>query len=111
MKARAFLLGLVAGGLGGILLLEFGIGLPVLALVAFAVGVATRPRPVGAAGTLVGWGATWIAVLANAARACTVDQNCGESPPSVVPWIAAGSVLVVTGVTLLMLSDRGRAAH
>jgi hypothetical protein len=110
LKARAFLLGLVAGSLGGLLLIEFGIGLPFLAVVAIAVGCAARPLPVGAAGTLIGWGATWIAVLATAAHACAVDQNCGDSPPSVAPWIAAGSVLVVAGVTLLLLSDRRRAA-
>ena len=109
LTARAFLFGLVAGALGGLLLVEFGIGLPVLAALAIAVGCAARPRWVGAAGTLIGWGTLWIALLAVAARACATDQTCGDSSPSVVPWIVAGAGLIVGGLVLLALG--GRAGH
>ena len=110
LRLRAFLLGLVAGALGGVLLVEFGIGLPFLAALAIALGCAARPRPMGAAGTLIGWGATWIAVLASAAHACAVDQTCGDSPPSVAPWIVAGLGLVLAGSVLVLSSDRRRPA-
>jgi hypothetical protein len=109
VNRRTFLFGLVAGALAGILLVEFGIGLPILAALAIAVGCAARPRPIGAAGTLIGWGALWIALFASAARACVIDQNCGDSPPSVVPWIVAGGGLIVVGLAILVLS--GRAAR
>jgi hypothetical protein len=108
VTARAFLLGLVAGGLGGILIVEFGIGLPFLAVLAIAVGCAARPRPTGAGGTLIGWGATWIALFANAARACGADRDCGDSPPGVAPWIVAGIGLILMGSVLLA---RGRRRH
>ena len=105
-RLTAFLLGLVAGGLGGILLIEFGIGLPVLAVPAIAVGCAIRPRWVGAGGTLIGWGATWIALLSIAARACATDQTCGDSPPNLVPWIVVGAGLIAIGLGLLVRSAR-----
>lgn len=106
MKRRAFLFGLSAGALGGILLIEFGIGLPFLAAAAIAIGIVVAPIPIGAAGTLVGWGVTWTALLAIAARRCAVDQNCGDSPPNIAPWIAAGFGLIVVGLMLLVLGNR-----
>jgi hypothetical protein len=109
LKARSFLLGLVAGALGGFLLLEFGIGLPFLGPLAIVVGAAAPPIPFGAAGTLIGWGTLWAAAFANAARACAVDQNCGDQTPSVAPWVAAGACLIVAGFALL-LRLRGRPA-
>jgi hypothetical protein len=106
LRTRAFLLGLVAGGLAGILLVEFGIGLPFLALAAVTVGLAIRPRPMGAAGTLIGAGGALIAILANAARACTIDQDCGSSVPDLTPWIATGVALVAAGLMALILASR-----
>lgn len=109
LRLRAFLLGLVAGGLGGILLIEFGIGLPVLAAPAIAVGCAIRPWPIGAAATLIGWGAAWIVLIGNAAHACEVDANCGDAPPDVGPWILVGAGLIAVGLGLLIRS--GHEGH
>lgn len=106
MRGRAFLLGLVAGALGGLLLVEFGIGLPFLAALAIAIGCAVRPRWVGAAGTLIGWGSLWIVLLTIAARACATSPSCGDTPPSVVPWITAGAGLIAVGLALLASSGR-----
>ena len=111
MTARAFLLGLMADALDGVLLIEVGFGFPVPAIGAIAIGTVVAPIPVGASGTLVGWGTTWAALFAMAARNCAVDRNCGDSPPSVAPWIAIGLGLVVAGFGLLALSSRKRIAR
>ena len=103
MTARAFLLGLVAGGLGGILMVSFGIGLLFLGPLAIAVGNATRPRPVGAAGTLIAWGATWLALFARVAVGGSVDQTCSDGP-ELRPWIAINVGLMLGGFGLLAAS-------
>ena len=110
MTVRALLLGLIAGALGGLLTLSFSVGVPFLGPLAIAVGCAARPRPIGAAGTLIGWGATWLLLFARVAGSCSIDQDCGDGP-NVGPWMAAGVGLIVAGVVLVGAAyhrDHGR---
>ena len=100
MTGRAVLVGLVAGGLGGIITLSWGIGIPGLGLLAIAVGCLAPPRPTGAGATLIGWGATWLALFARLSVSCSTDGDCG-SGTDVGPWMAVGVGLVVVGFSLL----------
>ncbi len=104
MRTRALLLGLVAGALGGLVLLSWRVGMPWLGLIAIGVGALAPPRPFGLAGTLVGWGCVWIALFLQADAACD-PASC--SGPSVAPWLAASAALVVAGL-LITGVDRAR---
>jgi hypothetical protein len=96
--ASAFGLGLVAGALGGLMTVTFSVGVPFLGPLAIAVGCLARPRPIGAGGTLIGWGATWLALFTRVSSSCSVD--CGNGP-DVRPWMAGAAGLVVGGFALL----------
>jgi hypothetical protein len=61
----AFGIGAIGGVIGVLSILSFA-GIFAVGLIALLGGVALRPRPFGAAGVLIGWAATWIAVLAAA---------------------------------------------
>lgn len=101
VTGRAILVGLIAGGLGGILTLSWGVGFGVgLGPLAIAVGCLAPPRPTGAGATLIGWGATWLALFARVVGGCSTDGDCG-SGSDVGPWMTAGIGLVVGGFALL----------
>ncbi len=105
---RAWLLGLFAGAVGGLVLISWGIGLPALGLVAFAVGAAAPPRPFGLGGALVGLGMIWLALFGRLAMTCHPDVGC--SSPDLTPWLVAASVLLATGAVLsALLAARRRA--
>ena len=97
-RRGTFILGLVAGGLGGLILLSWGIAMPWLGLFALAIGGTARPRPVGVAGVLIGWGLTWLALFANAGFRCSTDASC--SGPDMTPWFIAAGILVAAGVAV-----------
>jgi len=98
-KARALLLGLVGGGLGGLILLSWGVGLPWLGMIAAAVGATAPPRPVGAAGACIGWGGSWLALFVGMAINCSADSSCYA--PDTSPWIIASLGILAVGVVLL----------
>jgi hypothetical protein len=100
VTGRAVLVGLIAGGLGGLLTLSWAVGLPFLGPLAIVVGCLAPPRPTGAGATLVGWGATWLALFARVASSCSTDMDCG-SGTDVGPWMTVGVALIVGGVALL----------
>jgi hypothetical protein len=93
-----FLLGLVAGGLGGLILLSWGIAMPILGLLALAIGGTAPPRPMGLAGTLMGLGLAWLALFANAGSRCSTDASC--SGPDMTPWLIAAVILIAAGVAV-----------
>lgn len=100
LTGRAVLLGLIAGGLGGLLTLSWAVGTPFLGPLAIVVGCLAPPRPAGAGATLVAWGATWLALFARVASSCSTDMDCG-SGFDLGPWMAAGVGLIVVGLALL----------
>jgi hypothetical protein len=111
--SRTWLLGAVAGSLGGLLLLLSGAVLVVLAVVAFAIGAAARPRPFGLAGTLIGWGGAWLALLARAELACAAanarpNEGCVGADP--LPYVVLCLCLVGAGLGSLGLGVM-RARH
>jgi hypothetical protein len=110
LKARGFVLGLIAGGLGGLLSLTWAVGVPFLGPLAIVVGCLIRPRPTGAGGTLIGWGATWLVLFARVAGSCSTDRDCGGGP-DIEPWMAAGVGLILVGLALLAAAYRRRDGH
>jgi hypothetical protein len=104
-----WLLGLVAGALGGVLTLSWAVPVPGLGLLPLAVGMLAPPRPFGAAGTLLGWGATWAALLLRADAACDPSSCQG---PDISPWLVASAILVVAAIGLLAVGIvRSGAQH
>jgi hypothetical protein len=105
-RIRALLVGLIGGGLGGLILLSWGVGLPWLGAVAIAVGAAAPPRPVGAIGALIGWGGTWLALFVGLRVNCTADPSCYASDSA--SWIVASIGILVVGLVLGAVGLRGR---
>ena len=98
----AFGLGVLGGVIGGLSLLSFA-GIFLIALIAIVGGVVVRPRPFGAAGVLIGWGVTWISLLAAAQSRCD-PASCVA--PDLTPWVAAGIGLIAVGLVLLAVAIR-----
>jgi hypothetical protein len=98
-RGPAWLVGLVAGSLGGLLSLTWAVPVPGLGLVAIVVGCLIPPRPFGAAGALIGAGATWATLLLGASAACDPASCVG---PDLTPWLLSSMVLVVVGTGLLV---------
>ncbi len=99
-RLRAWLLGLFAGALGGLIVISWGIGLPVLGVVAFAVGAAAPPRPVGLGGALVGLGAVWLALFGRLALTCRPDVGCYS--PDLTPWLLGAALAAAAGGILTL---------
>jgi len=100
----AFGLGVLGGTLGGLSLLSFA-GIFLIALIAIVGGLLLKPRPFGAAGVLVGWGTTWIIVLAGAQARCDPASCTG---PDLTGWFVAGAVLILLGAAALVVGIRRR---
>ena len=100
----AFGLGVLGGTLGGLSLLSFA-GIFLIALIAIVGGLLLKPRPFGAAGVLVGWGATWIIALAGAQARCDPGSCTG---PDLTGWFVAGTVLILLGAIALVVGIRRR---
>jgi hypothetical protein len=108
----AFGVGVLGGVVGGLSLLSFA-GILAVALIAIVGGFGLRPRPFGAAGVLLGWGASWLIVLAGAQTRCN-PASCVE--PDVTAWVAFALGLAAIGGALLVLGIgrpawAGQAAH
>ncbi len=80
------------------MVVTFSVGVPLLGPLAIAVGCLARPRPIGAGGTLIAWGTTWLFLFTRVSSSCSVD--CADGP-DVGPWMAAAVGLVVGGFALL----------
>jgi len=98
----AFGLGVIGGVIAGFTLLSYA-GILVIAIIAIVGAVAVRPRPFGAAGLLIGWGITWLSLLAAAQGRC--DPSSCEGP-DLTPWVLTGTGLVVLGAGLLVAAVR-----
>jgi len=101
--ARAWLLGLAAGVLGGILSISWILPLFGVGFLPLVVGCLARPRPFGASGTLVAWGGTWALLFRRADAACDPASCVG---PDITPWLLASGALVALGIALLALGLR-----
>jgi hypothetical protein len=98
----AFGLGVFGGVIAGLTLLSFA-GLQPLGVLAIVGAIVVRPRPFGSAGLLMGWGSTWLLLLWRANSSCD-PSSCQN--PDLIPWIAAGFILVGGGVALLAVAVR-----
>jgi hypothetical protein len=98
----AFGLGVMGGVIGGLSLLSFA-GIFVVAIIAIVGGFAVRPRPFGAAGVFLGWGVTWLSLLAAAQAHCD-PASC--NPPDLMPWVGTAVGLAAIGVLLLAIAIR-----
>jgi hypothetical protein len=104
MRPRVlFLAGLVLGTLLGLAYLLAPVSfIPGLAVWAWLIG--RRPRFLGLAGALVGFGVIWLLVIGQAGLRCAVDANCTQ--PDVTPWLAIGGVILAGGVVVGLASYR-----
>jgi len=100
----AFGLGVMGGVISGLSLLSFA-GIFIVAIIAILAGFLVRPRPFGAAGVLIGWGVTWLSLLAGAQSRCD-PASC--EPPNLTPWIAIAVGLFASGALLLVIGIRRR---
>ena len=105
----AFGVGVLGGVVGGLSLLSFA-GLFAVAFIAIVGGFGLRPRPFGAAGLLVGWAVSWVAVLLGAQARCDPSSCVG---PDLTPWLTAAAILAILGGSLLVvgIASPGRAAR
>ncbi len=101
----AFGVGVLGGVVGGLSLISFA-GILAVALIAIVGGFGLRPRPFGASGVLLGWGASWIIVLAGAQVRCD-PASCVA--PDVVPWATFALGLSVSGAALMVIGIRRSA--
>jgi hypothetical protein len=95
-----FVVGLVAGALGGVLMIAWGVGMPWLGVAAIIVGGLAPPRPVGLGGALISWGATWLALFLRADAACDPASCRG---PDIRPWLVVATATVLLGIGLLAI--------
>jgi hypothetical protein len=100
-RAKAFLVGLVAGAASaGVLLVAatFGalIGVPLL-----VIGLLVPPRLYAASGTLVGFGAIALAIFGRVAIACAPPGCQGVTA---MPFVVAGATCLAVGFALLVLA-------
>jgi hypothetical protein len=95
----AFGVGVLGGVVGGLSLLTF-VGIFAVSVIAITGGLGVRPRPFGAAGILVGWGAAWVLALGAAQSRCEPASCVG---PDLTPWLTTAATLVGIGVVLLAL--------
>jgi len=98
----AFGVGVLGGVVGGLSLLSMA-GVFAVALIALAGGFSLRPRPFGAAGVMIGWGVSWVIILAGAQARCD-PASCVA--PDVMPWIAFAIGLAAIGGTLGVIGIR-----
>jgi hypothetical protein len=98
----AFGVGVLGGVVGGLSLISFA-GTLAVALIAIVGGVGLRPRPFGAAGVLVGWGASWIILLAGAQARCD-PASCVA--PNLAPWVAVALGLAAIGCAFIVVGLR-----
>lgn len=98
----AFGVGVLGGVIGGLSLLSFA-GVFAVALIALVGGVSLRPRPFGAAGTLIGWAAAWLMTLGAAQARCDPESCVG---PDLTPWVAFSVALASIGGGLIVLGLR-----
>jgi hypothetical protein len=104
MRPRVlFLAGLVLGTLLGLafVLAPFTV---IPGLVVWAWLIRRRPRFLGAAGGLVGFGVMWLLLLGQASFRCANDATCSQ--PDVTPWLALGTVILCSGVLVGLASYR-----
>lgn len=95
----AWVVGLLAGAWGGLGSLIGGVvGLLAAALLVAALLVRSARRPwlqgASLAGAGVGFGATWLALLARAEAACEPESCSGSDS---LPWLVVGAVLLAAG--------------
>jgi hypothetical protein len=95
----AFGVGVLGGVVAGLSLLSFA-GLFAVAIIAIVGGFGLRPRPFGAAGVLVGWAVTWVALLLGAQARCDPASCVG---PDLAPWLTIAAILAILGGSLLIL--------
>lgn len=105
---KAFLVGLLAGVVAGFSMFILGtltvfVGVPLL-----VIGVFIPPRLLGAAGTLIGLGATWLVVFGPVATTCRPPDcstgGSGETAFATVgPWLAVAAACLVAGLVLLVI--------
>ena len=95
-----WLLGLTIG-------LVFGVASLIVGTIAWAVGLVAlvllamdRDRIPLVGGACLGFGVAWLTIMLLADSRC--QEGC--SGPDITPWLAAGSVWVVVGVGLSLLS-------
>jgi len=104
MRPRVlFLAGLVAGTLLGLAFLLAPVTF-IPGLVVWAWLISRRPRYLGAAGALVGFGAIWLLLIGQAGLRCATDATCTQ--PDVTPWLAFGALILATGVLVGWASYR-----
>jgi hypothetical protein len=98
----AFGVGVLGGVIGGLSLISFA-GIFAVALIAIFGGIGLRPRPFGAAGVLMGWGASWVILLAGALARCD-PASCVA--PDLAPWAAFATGLAGAGGALIVIGLR-----
>jgi hypothetical protein len=101
VRTRSFVVGLVAGAVGGAclaILAAIGalIGLPLI-----VIGLFIPPRLYGAAGTFIGFGAAIVALFGRVAIVC-VPPGC--TGPSMTPLVALGLGSLAVGLGVLALA-------
>jgi hypothetical protein len=96
-RLRAWLFGLVAGAMAGLVGLAWLPGAQLLALAAIVIGTLAPPRPYGASGALIGAGALLALMLWQADAACRPGECVG---PDLVGWYVAAGLLMAAGLSL-----------
>ena len=110
-RASTWLAFAVLGVASAVVLLEFPGG-GVLLLAAALVGIAARsPRGAALAGLVTGLGATWTALFLRVKVSCdafNAQPGQGCESPGIEGWIAAGAVVLATGLLASLLAFRRR---
>jgi hypothetical protein len=99
MRPQLLLLaGLLLGALMGFAFLEAGTLTVIPDLFVWIWLLVKRPRFLGAAGGLIGFGGSWLVLLGWASWSCAHDFSCWQ--PDVSAWLVVAALLVGSGALI-----------
>jgi hypothetical protein len=102
-------LGLVLGAVMGFAFLVAGTVTLLPGLFVWIWLAVQRPRWLGVAGGLIGFGGSWLILLGRASWSCANDVSCSQ--PNPFPWLAIAGLLVASGAIIGFGTRTHRPSH
>jgi hypothetical protein len=108
VRSSLLWIGLVLGAVMGVAFLVAGTLTLIPGLFVWIWLAVQRPRWLGVAGGLIGFGGAWLILLGRAAWSCANDVSCSQ--PSPLPWLAIAALLVASGVMIGLVAKQSPAS-
>jgi hypothetical protein len=108
VRSSLLWIGLVLGAVMGVAFLVAGTLTLIPGVFVWIWLAVQRPRWLGVAGGLIGFGGAWLILLGRAAWSCANDVSCSQ--PSPLPWLAIAALLVASGVMIGIAAKQSPAS-